>query len=90
MASKARLGEVLKMWGAVLGRRVEQVGKDTREPVEAQLRLRAAALGCVTAFLQQMPKQALALLLEDEHAAVEPENCVQLGEARRRLVRGAR
>ena len=25
MASKARLGEVLKMWGAVLGRRVETV-----------------------------------------------------------------
>ena len=44
MASKARLGEVLKMWGAVLGRRVDAVSKDTRDTVEAQLRLRAQAL----------------------------------------------
>jgi hypothetical protein len=64
MASKARLGEVLKMWGAVLGRRVDEVSRDTRETVEAQLRQRAQALGCVTSFLQLMPKQALTLLVK--------------------------
>ena len=74
MASKARLGEVLKMWGAVLGRRVEAVSKDTRENVEAQLRQRAQALGCVTAFLQLMPKQALTLLVKQVIASVLPPN----------------
>ena len=64
MASRHRLQEVLKMWGSVLGRRVDAVSKDTREQVEIQLRLRAQALGCATAFLQQMPKQALALLVK--------------------------
>lgn len=74
MASKARLGEVLKMWGAVLGRRVDAVSKDTRETVEAQLRLRAQALGCVTAFLQLMPKQAMALLVKQVVTSVLPPN----------------
>ena len=38
MASRHRLQEVLKMWGSVLGRRVDAVSKDTREQVEIQLR----------------------------------------------------
>ncbi|KAL1520667.1 hypothetical protein AB1Y20_022238 [Prymnesium parvum] len=82
MGAKQRLSKMYSMWKGALAAKVEIAGKDQREAVEAELRMRAEALASLTAFIQQMPEAYSAPLLRPVVGSLLPSNTALLGQCR--------
>lgn len=82
MGAKQRLSKIYNMWKAALAPRVEAVGKEHREAVEAELRMRAEALGSLSSFIQQMPEACSSPLLRPVVNSLLPANIALLGACR--------